>query len=75
MIAGAPSIGAGSLPLELSQSSIQEFIQKHSIEEEDPFISVPLPKPHPAEKLAKKVLFENVPLKGVAVHAVYRDPV
>ena len=41
LIAGAPSIGAGSLPLELSQSSVQEFLQKYSIEEEDPFISVP----------------------------------
>lgn len=28
------------------------------MEEEDPCISIPLPKPHPAEKLAKKVLFQ-----------------
>ena len=53
------SIGAGSLPPKLSQSSIQELLQKHSVEVEDPCINVPLPKPHPAEKLAKKVLFQS----------------
>ena len=55
LITGAPSASAGSLPLELSQSSFQELLHKHSLEEEDPFISTPLPKPHPAQKLAKKV--------------------
>lgn len=59
LIAGAPSIGAGSLPPKLSQSSIQELLQNHSVEVEDPCINVPLPKPHPAEKLAKKVLFQS----------------
>ena len=55
LIKGASSQGPGSLPPHLSKKSVSELLKAYALSEEDPFVSVPLPPPHPADKATKKV--------------------
>jgi nucleolar complex protein 3 len=76
LIKGAPSQGSGSLPSHMATKSIPDVLKAYSFSEEDPFISVPLPPPHPAEKAGKKrqsYRYRDVPLQQTSLFSVVMD--